>query len=300
VLVGLGATLVIIGRNASSGPDDAVRGYFAALARGDAPAALAFGVVPGGDHTLLTSTVLAEQNRIAPLRDVRVGPVQRNGASATVHVRFTVAFPGAPQVEQTDLEVDEQGGQWRLAAVAVPTQLGLPIAAQRATVVGAPVPDGTVLVFPGAVPISFDTPYLALSPSDDVVNFGADPTTQVVVNVSDAGRRAALHAVMSALDACLAGTAGAVEAACPVPDSRAVPGTLRGTAGQLAADQLSVIVDSSPVGELSVTGGVPVQASSFEHLDFDNQPTHAAGRVTAQVFAHLYAVQPLVVNWVSG
>src|SRR4051812_31040755 len=86
-LVG-GAAYAYVAYRATSGPDGAVKGYFAALARSDAPAALAFGDVPAGPHELLTSAVLAEQQRIAPLHHVQILDVSRSGGAASVRYSY--------------------------------------------------------------------------------------------------------------------------------------------------------------------------------------------------------------------
>src|SRR3954454_11020099 len=98
-LFGGGLALAYLGYAATSGPDGAVRGYYAALQRSDAPDALAFGSVPNGAHILLTGDVLAEQQRIAPMRGFSVVSTVQDGDRATVRVRYTLAFPGNPQHE---------------------------------------------------------------------------------------------------------------------------------------------------------------------------------------------------------
>ena len=50
VLAG-GAVFAYLGYRSTAGPDGTVRGYFAALARADAPAALGFGRLPAGPPT---------------------------------------------------------------------------------------------------------------------------------------------------------------------------------------------------------------------------------------------------------
>jgi hypothetical protein len=87
-----GSAYAICAHRADPGPQDAVTGYFAALTRGDAPAALAFGAVPRGPHEFLTSAVLAEQQRIAPMRDVRISGVSRTGSRAAVRFSYRLGF----------------------------------------------------------------------------------------------------------------------------------------------------------------------------------------------------------------
>ncbi|MBN9618661.1 MAG: hypothetical protein J0H43_02875, partial [Actinobacteria bacterium] len=187
-----GTYLAVDGYTSTEGPGDAVRGYFAALADSDAPTALAYGSVPSGSDSLLTSAVLREQNRIAALRDVTIGATTRTGSHATVTVRYTLAFPGHPQTLSAQVGVHKAGDDWRLDTIAVATQIELLGAQDRASILGTAIPEGTTLLFPGVVPVRFDTAYLALAPAASAVTFGAQPTTQVSVQASPAGRQAAL------------------------------------------------------------------------------------------------------------
>src|ERR1700753_1320051 len=87
-----GAVIASPGYSATAGPDGAVRGYFDALARSDAPAALAFGGLPPGPRDMLTSQVLAEQQQIAPLRNVQIHDVRQDGSQATVRYSYRLGF----------------------------------------------------------------------------------------------------------------------------------------------------------------------------------------------------------------
>ena len=294
-LVVAGALLAVRGYERTAGPDGAVRGYFAALARGDSAAALAFGDVPDGPHTLLTADVLKSQQRIAPLRDVTVLATHRQGNRAVVVVRYVLDYPGSPQTINSRVPVHRQGNQWRLDAVAVPTSFDLERAVQRATVVGAGVPDGDTVVFPGAVPIGFDTPYLQLDAAEDSVSFGqASGGLRVYVEVSPAGKRAVLAEVQRVLTACLAGRGGA---ACPQPDERYVPGSIRGSVVGSLAEQVDVSLDDGTAGVLVVKGDVVVEASGYRRLTFLNRAAGGHGRVVLALHARAYAVRPLKLVW---
>lgn len=292
-----GTVVAVAGYTATQGPDGVVRGYFDALAGSDAATALAYGTVPAGPHSLLTDAVLREQNRIAPLSDVAVRGTSRRGDHATVTVRYTLGFPKHPQTVSVQVGVHRAGDSWRLDAVAVSTQLQLSGAQQRASILGGPVPEETALLFPGAVPIRFDTPYLELDPDRGRVTFGAQPSTLVLVRVSDAGRQAVMSWLTEALRACL--TSGA-DPGCPQPDERYVPGTLRGALAGSPSDSLTVAVDGGLQGWLLVGGTQPVQATSYQRLDFENRPVTGHGRVSLQVSARAYPVPPLRVVWTAS
>jgi hypothetical protein len=294
LLLVVGSTFAVLGYAETAGPAGVVRGYFAALARGDAADALAFGDVPEGPHTLLTSEVLHAQQRVAPLQHFAIVATHRTGDRARVTVRYALAFPNSAQTINGSVPVHRAHGEWRLDEVAIPTSLELDRALQRATIVGAGIPAGDTLLFPGAVPITFDTPYLQLNAAEDSVGFGSDPGTRVFVEVSRAGRMAAVAAVEHALGACLAGRG---DATCPLPSERYVPGTIRGRTAEPVAGKLTIELADDDVGVLQISGDEPVDASTYRRLTFDNRPQRGSGRVVLGLHARAYAVAPLQLVW---
>jgi hypothetical protein len=299
-----GAVVAVRGYERSAGPDGAVRGYFAALERGDAPAALGFGSLPAGADVLLTSTVLRDQQRIAAIADVRIGQVRRSGSRATVAVDYALRFAGGTRQVADSVQVVHTGRRWRLTRTAVPTQIRLLQAVDRATILGAAVPDGTVLMFPGAVPVSFDTAYLQLAPGTDTVALnsaapGGLATTNLTVQVSAAGRGTVLAAVTSALRACLARGASA-DPTCPLPSDRYVPGSLRGTFPASATARLTLGVSADPSGVIEIDNAtIPVTGRSTV-LDFNNQPVARSGRISLPVTATIYPTTPVTIVWGGG
>lgn len=289
-----GVMVGVRGYAKTAGVDGIVRGYFAALARSDAADALAFGDIPAGPHTLLTATVLAEQQRIAPVRNFAVTAVRRNGDTAAVGVRYELGFPTRSVALRGTVGLHRGSSGWRLDRVAVPTELDPGTARERQSIVGAGIPLGRTLVFPGALPIRLDSPYLQLDPDQDYV--GLDPLgqTSIDIEVSPAGRSAAIAAVRTNLDRCLAGRA---DPTCPLPDERYVPGSVRGT---LSGDlhNISVELASDPVGTLRVFARATV-SGSFERLDFRNRRISGRGRIELAVNAVGYAVSPLRLRWTS-
>lgn len=293
VLLGVGAVVGISGYAATGGLDGTVRGYFAALARGDASGALGFGDLPDGSHALLTPTVLREQLRNAALRQVRVGAARQTGERASVPVSYVLAFPGQDVHVHTTVAVHRHAGNWRLDATVVPTQLQVAPAIERMSIVGAAVPTGPTLLFPGALPMHFDTPYLQLDPSIDSVSFDSGAYTTVVLQPTSAARRAFAAALRTGLQRCLAGGAAP---SCPQPDERYVPGSLRGTV-QGALQNLTVSLDGTdPVGTLLATGDATVHGS-YRRLNFDNVAVAHSGTIDLPVRATAYAVAPLTIRW---
>ena len=288
-----GLAVAYLGYRETAGPDGAVKGYFAALRRGDAPSALAFGNLPAGPHTLLTSQVLDEQRALGPIEKVKIRHTDRHGNGATVSVDYTIAFPGRPDPINDKVDVVKQGSSWRLVASAIRTRLDVTGASDRATVLGGALPDGEMLVFPGAAPVRLDSPYLELDAPSAVVTFASTPDTSINVVVTPRGEREAKDAVVAALRRCV--TAGA-DPRCPLPNGRAVPGTMRGQLPADAAKALSVSVGTDPVGQIEVRGTLRIQGS-YSLLDFDNVASVQRGRLTVTVRAKAIAVSPLVVSW---
>lgn len=294
VLVVAGSVVVYLGYTATSGPDGAVKGYFAALQRGDAGSALAFGDIPPGPHTLLTDTVLAEQQRIAPIRSVQVVSVQHDGADrASVTVHYDIDFPDGAQQITDQVPVIKDGSSWDLVRTAIRTQIELTHALERATIVGAGIPDGDTLLFPGALPITFDTPYLELGAG--VVTFATRSQVNATVEVSPAGRSAVAGAVSKALRSCV--SAGA-KGYCPLPSDRYVPGSLEGRLLADVAERITLAVDPAAAGVIDVAGTVPFRGR-FGKLDFDNVPSTRYGTISLPLTATVYAVQPVTVRWAA-
>lgn len=291
-----GSIAAYVGYQATAGPDGAVRGYFAALAASDAPRALGFGDLPDGPHTLLTSTVLEEQQRLAPIRDVSVIATDRRGDRATVTVQYRLNFAEGPQQAVDTVEVVKKGRSWRLVRTAVATELDVTEARNRLAVLGAGVPEGTVLLFPGALPLRPDTTYLQLDPGTSSVRLSDGSSTPVDVQVSAAGRAAVTASVRTALAKCLAGGAAA-DPRCPLPSDRYVPGSLRATVSPKALATLSLAVAPDPNGVIRISAPALPVTGRYRVLDFDNLPVSRSGTIKLAVSAQAYAVAPLTIGW---
>ncbi|WAX59254.1 hypothetical protein M6B22_10935 [Jatrophihabitans cynanchi] len=296
--LGGGTAVAYQAYRSTAGPDGAVRGYLAALADSDAPAALAFGDLPAGPHTLLTDAVLREQQRIAPIRRVQVVSVDQAGNQAQVAVRYRLEFATGVQIVNDTVAVHRRGHAWRLDRTAVATDLHLAQAADRATVLGAAVPDGTVLAFPGAVPIRFDTPYLQLVPQSASVSFARPNAGQGRVEVSEAGRKAVGAALEKALRGCLA-AGKAADPVCPLPSDRFVPGSLSGRITGSAAGSMNLDVEDAAAGAIEITGSVPF-TGSYRELTFDNLDVHKQGTLQLPLASAAYPVSPIVIRWKAG
>jgi hypothetical protein len=288
-----GVAIAVQSYLSTSGADGAVRGYFAALQRGDASAALAYGNVPAGPHDLLTSTVLAEQQRLAPLQNVDVISVAEHGNAASATVHYTLGFESGPRRFADTVTLHRSGGAWRLDRVAVPTRLVLDAAGQRATILGTAIPDTGTLLFPGAVPVRFDTDYLQFAPGTGRVGFTSPANTVLDVQLSPQGHTALAAALTDALHACLSG-GGHPDPLCPLPSDRFVPGSLSGSVDAVAGHMRVQV--SGPTGLLVVTGTVPF-TGRYQQLDFDNLARAYSGTLQLPLSSQAYATRPLVPHW---
>ena len=240
--------------------------------------------------------MLRAQQQVGRIGPVSVVAVDQAARTAVVSVHYSITFASGTGVVDDHLTLTEHGRSWRLTQTAVPVDLTLPTAQHRASVAGAVIPAGRPLVFPGAVPIAFDTPALQLSDAGRIAHFDDAKRPALGVTVSPAGRAVVSDAVVTALRACL--TSPDPDPLCPIPTGgRAVPGTVHGAATDAVLADLAVTVASDANGRLVVTGHVPV-TGSYAELTFDNQ------RATRQVIsyplairAHASAVTPDDIVW---
>jgi hypothetical protein len=289
-----GASFAVGAYEAAGQPETVVREYFAALQDGDAAAALGYGTVPSGPHDLLTPGVLAAQNAIGPMRDFAVRDVVRTGDEALVDVAYTVDLPSGPDSVRDTVHVVRQGHGWQLARSAIPVQVFADAGSALASFAGAAVRGGDHLMFPGAVPVTYATSNLELTPSSAVVRFVDSGDVTVIAAVGTAGQKAIVPALRSALAACLAGTSP-TEPLCPMPDPQSdVPGSLRGTLTRIDTNRLTMTVVSDD-GRVDIGGTVWVRAT-YQQLDANNLSSEQ--RTTAMTIeAHTYATAPGMITW---
>jgi hypothetical protein len=201
--VGVAALALIVGGVVwfrSNTAEAAVGGFLAALARGDATAALSYAANTPDDTSLLTDAVLAESIKMAPITDIDVAENADHSVVAKYHLG------GAP-VTATYYTV-KIGAVWKLGSVTASLQSwpgkysadALPV-----QVNGVAVTDGEALtLFPGA--------YAATSPDDrfEVIDGGftvTDPEDRVVsasdLSLTDKGVADFVAAAKAKLSGCL-------------------------------------------------------------------------------------------------
>ena len=148
-------------------------------------------------------------------------------------------------------------------------------AADRASFAGAVIPFDSTLVFPGAVPITFDSPYLRLTLATDQLTLSQSSDVELSAELTPAATSAIVHQLNTLLTACgrAADAADASSGArCPVPSPQFVPGSMSGTLMSQPSD-LTLGVASSSTGLITITGEADFDGS-YRMLDF-NDVAHA-------------------------
>lgn len=274
----------------TSGPDGTVRGYFAALERGDAASALGFGDVPAGPTALLTDEVLAEQEAIAPLRDVSIDAVAEHGDHASVEVSYRLHFAFGDRTYRSVLSVVKRDSGWRLTSTVVALRINVEQAVDRMNFAGTTAPSGRVLMFPGALPIRFDTPYLRVDPGTDSVQFGAR-SLDVRIEPTAAARQRLTARLREQLQVCV--QSGRTTVACPLPSPNTIPGSLH---GRLSAVRCTYTVTSEASGAISISGSA-FFVGRYRTLTYDNVAETHRGRLALPVQAVVYPLRPLAVQF---
>jgi len=272
-------------------PQTLVRRYFAALAGGDAAAALGLAAEPPrGPY--LTDVVLRQQLRVARPYGLRIDGTALHGDTGTVRVRYRLAFADGARTVADTVPVVRHGSSWRLARVATAVTVAVPVAgADRLTFVGGPLPRAAVVVFPGALPLGTDSAAVGVG-ADPVARLAGDRQSVAVEPVVTAAAERTLHRALDrALARCLAGPS---EPSCPVGgDTRPVPGSLRGT---VLPGSWPATVELRDGGRVTLTGRVVVRGH-WQDWNFDNQPVAASGDTTVELRALASVADPGTVVW---
>lgn len=177
--------------------------YLEALARGDAPAALALSVNPSATPQFATSDVLRAQLAAAPITDITAtaAPVPAGDDPQQVQYLMLSARFG-PTLSQARIAVHRKGDEWKLDTATVAVDIG-PSGSKDASLKavalwGVPT-DGTspVAVFPGALSVSSSNRYVDIAAQTppvllDALGGATDrPTIRPVATLNDAGNQAA-------------------------------------------------------------------------------------------------------------
>ncbi|MDG4669363.1 hypothetical protein [Mycobacterium sp. 236(2023)] len=226
--------IVIVTSSSESGPataGDTVQAYLEALARGDAQAALSYGLIAPPDNTFLTDEVLKKQIEKAPITDIQIVESSDTGK---VHV---IANFGDYAVDE-DLYLKRDGdGPWKLETAALPLNfrnenapagVGL---IDAVTIYGENIPkSGRPYVFPGPIEYGSSNPNYTVTIDNPVyllnhIPWGANLNYRF--DITDAGKEAVKKAMMPVVVECAKST----ELSVPdCPQRARIPGMVEGTA----------------------------------------------------------------------
>lgn len=287
---------------ARSSPESVVRGFFQALAAGDAPSALALAESPP-QGPWLTSEVLRRQLQVASLADISVLDASRLGSTATVQVRYRLLFGSGSRAVTDTARLIRRGSSWWLSQVGTTVRVSASgPSAERVRLAGQPLPTAAVTLFPGALPLTADPPGLQVLVTAPAPGAGAavrlaDPQLVAMtrVSITPALRAQAEQAVQQLLAGCLAARSN--DPLCPAPDSgRPVPGSLHGSAAPVAALNSQIVLEQGVPGVISVRARVAVQGS-WKVWDFENQLVQQRGTATVTLSAQVAVDRPTVAFW---
>jgi hypothetical protein len=181
---------------------DAVSGYLKAVADGDAATAVAYGMVPPTEQTLLSAKVLADSRKRAPITSISVAEVA-DPNTTTVTASYKL---GARQVSES-FDVEKVGADWKLSqTVAALDVTGVKTGSLPLYINGAKVTKNTVYALPGAYSFTSGRKYMGYgtknvvtvqSPSVSLDTYTVRPA------VSASGKKAVLAAAKKNFNSCL-------------------------------------------------------------------------------------------------
>lgn len=183
----------VLGSRSPSAARQVVNDYLAALARGDAAAALGYALTPPSDPSLLTDVALARS--ATPITDIVVAHPAEPG-------RVPVSYRLAGEPVSTVFELTLRGDVWRLNRVAAPVDLSdFPIPLQLN---GQTPATSLPALFPGHYLITAAAPRYTLPDLElDLRHPFEQPEPRGRLELSEAGRAEVIAAARAKLADCL-------------------------------------------------------------------------------------------------
>ncbi len=174
----------------------AVRGYLEALARGDARAALEFGLQPPSDTSLLTDRMLADQLANSPITAIEVTTPIEPG-------RVPVRYRLGPELVSTVFDVTLQDDVWHLDQVAAAVDLA-GMAPVRVAVNGVVPNSSAPALFPGHYRVTSEDPrYIVKNAEFDIHHPLQHSSAPGPLTLSEAGHTEVVAAAEAHLESCL-------------------------------------------------------------------------------------------------
>lgn len=207
----LAAVLVAVGASVLIRPilwptaSDAVRGYLAALARGDARTALGYARTPPADTSWLTDERLRDAMRASPMTSISVPDSPMTEGGAPVGQSYLASYRLGTQLVVVPLAVIQTPQGWKLVQVASVLNLGLPVGLE-VQLNGSTVTASSVTVFPGTYTMTSPNTLVDLSSGGSllVTRPGDSLLLRPVPMLSATGRETVVRAGKQSLTSCLA------------------------------------------------------------------------------------------------
>ncbi|MGV8848553.1 MAG: hypothetical protein ACOH16_03310 [Propionibacteriaceae bacterium] len=236
--------------NGGTAPSDTVLKFFSAVRDNNAKAALAELATPPTDSTFITDVILrtahingAISNIVVPSTDSTVVPVSYTLAGETVTDRISVEPVGNGYKISTSLN---SGG----ISLKGKIRAGLPL-----SLAGTAVTSDTVILLPGSYPMTTVTDRLMYGSGSLVVKRLSDATTSndLRLQLSSTGQTAALGAVTTSLDSCVA-QKSFTPTGCPfkLTGAKADPSTVAWTLLSTLADDMKVTLSTTDLTRSTV------------------------------------------------
>jgi hypothetical protein len=236
--------------NDATAPSDTVMKFFGAVRDNNAAAALAELATPPTDSTFITDDILrashtngAISNIVVPSTSSTVVPVSYTLAGETVTDRISVQPVGNGYKISTSLNSGGISLRGKIPA-------GLPL-----SLAGTAVTSDTVILLPGSYAMTTVTDRLMYGSGSLVVKRLSDATTSndLKLALSSTGRRAAVGAVTSSLDSCVA-QKSFTPAGCPfkLTGAKADPSTVTWTLLSTLADDVNVTLSTTDLRRSTV------------------------------------------------
>jgi hypothetical protein len=294
-----GVTTAVVTYLRVAGPAQVVSSYFTAVRSGDAPKALGYAREVTGDRRFLTSDVLRVQQRIASIGEVSTTSSTRTGTTASVSVSYPIGTAVGARTVREVVGLHLVDRRWLLDSPAASVRIDVGNGRNRATLAGTALPTDPAWLFPGGIPIVYDTPLLQQGTSSNRIQLSSTGTLRVIPELTEDGRNRLIEDLKTAMTGCLE-QAAAAPATCPLaPGSgRVVPGSLRGSLTELTFSTNPTLISGDADGLLQLDGSATVHGS-WTTLDFNNLPVTTSGDATVPFSAHAFVSAPTAIAWVK-
>jgi hypothetical protein len=209
VVIVVAAIVTFSDTGASGSAGDAVKGYLAALSRGDASAALSYSTDQPASKDLLSDDILKKQIARWPISDVKILDDNSSHSFGFAQVHVATKFGG--NTSDVTMSVKKNGKDWKLEHAAIKLDsINAGVgedALKTVTFFGKSVTGSPAYIFPGWVDVASSNPNLAVKPKkpyllDALAFTGSTYLNDLDFSLSDNGQAATMSAISAALADC--------------------------------------------------------------------------------------------------